>query len=138
MIRRLSPINVQCYHCRHRFEVSARAESTACPKCNKSLFVGDIVVTKLKPVKEVRTCGRVIVKRSGRIIADLVEAHRGVDCQGALDVKRVVAGPVTIGARAVWKGDCHAHSVVINHGAKIARGRFFVPEDSLDVADLLV
>jgi len=137
MLRRSGPVTVQCYHCKHRFEVSARAESTNCPGCNKTLFVGDIVISKLKPVKEVRTCGRIVVKKSGRIIADLVEAHRGVDCQGNIDAKTVIAGPVMIGARATWKGDCHAHSVVIKLGAKITRGRFCVPEDSLAVADLL-
>jgi hypothetical protein len=128
---------VQCYFCRHRFEVAGRAESTSCPGCHKALFVGDIVVSKLKPVKEVRTCGRIVVKKSGRIIADLVEAHRGLECEGNIDAKKVIAGPVVIGAKAVWKGDCHALSVVIKQGAKITRGQFFVPEDDLQVADLV-
>ena len=137
MIRSTGFHLVQCYHCRHRFEVAARAQSTACPHCHKALYVGDVVVKQLKPVKEVRTCGRVVIQKSGRIIADLIEAHRGVECIGVIDVKNVIAGPVVIGAKAVWKGDCHATSLTIKLGAKITKGRFSVPEDTLGIADLV-
>lgn len=137
LLRGSGPRIVQCYFCRHRFEVAGRAESTSCPGCHKALFVGDIVISKLKPVKEVRTCGKITVKKSGRIIADLVEAHRGVECLGNIDAKKVIAGPVIIGPKAVWKGDCHAVTVVIKDGAVIGRGRFHVPEDDLEVADLV-
>ncbi len=133
---RSGSVTVQCYHCRHRFEVAVRAQSTSCPKCSKPLFVGDIVVKQLKPVKEVRTCGKIIVQKTGRIIADLVEAHRGIECLGNVDVKKAIAGPVTIGPKAVWKGDCHALSITIKLGARIRAGRFFVPEDELGIDDL--
>ena len=133
---RSGPLTVQCYHCRHRFDVAARAQSTACPKCNKALFVGDVIVKQLKPVREVRTCGKVIVQRTGRIIAELVEAHRGVECLGVIDVKKVLAGPVTIGPKAIWKGDCHAIHLTVKAGAKITAGKFSVPEDTLGIEDL--
>ena len=137
MARHRGPRTVQCYLCRHRFQVAGRAQSTSCPGCHKPVIVGDVVVNQLKPVKEVRTCGRIVVKRRGRIIADLVEAHVGIECLGTIDAKKVVAGPVLIGSRATWKGDCHALSLSIRLGARINGGRFFVPDDSLNLADLL-
>jgi len=133
---RSGPQTVQCYHCRHRFDVAARAQSTACPKCSKSLFVGDIIVKQLKPVREVRTCGKVIVQKTGRIIAELIEAHRGIECLGHVDVKKALAGPVSLGPKATWKGDCHALSLTVKQGAKITAGRFTIPDDPLQIGDL--
>ena len=132
MARHRGPRTVQCYLCRHRFEVAGRAQSTSCPGCYKPVIVGDVVVDKLKPVKEVRTCGRIIVKRRGRIIAELIEAHVGIECLGVIDARTVVAGPVVIGAKATWKGDCHAPSLIVKLGAQILGGRFFVPDEQIE------
>ena len=137
MAKHSGPYTVQCYHCRHRFEVAGRAQSTSCPGCYKPVIVGNVVVDKLKPVREVRTCGKVTVRRRGRIIADLIEAHVGVECLGTIDVKKVIAGPIVIGPKARWKGDCHACSLVIKPGAQIAGGHFVVPDNELGLADLL-
>ena len=119
---------VQCYHCRRGFEVSARAESTACPHCGDRVIVGDIVVKALKPVHRVQTCGRVVVQARGRINADLVEAHLGVEILGGLDARVHSGGPVLIGPKARWKGDCSAPSVEIHEGARIEGGEFRIPE----------
>lgn len=135
MSRRSGPRTVQCYECRRRFQVGGRAESTACPGCGRAVIVGDVVVRQLKPVTTVRTCGRVIVQRRGRVIARRVEAHLGLDVLGVLDADVVSGGPVHIGPRAQWKGDCRAPTVVISPGARVS-GRFSVPDDSLGLADL--
>lgn len=128
---------VQCYHCQVRFEVGQRARSTSCPGCFKPVIVEDIVVKKLKPVQRVQTCGRVIVHRSGRIIAERIEAHGGIECLGAIDAATVLAGGhVLIGPRANWKGDLCSPSIEVKGGARIARGYFVVPDDPLHLADL--
>jgi hypothetical protein len=44
---------------------------------------------------------------------------------------------VRIRAHAQWKGDCHAPSVAIEDGCRIAGGHFRIPDDSLGVLDLL-
>lgn len=134
----VSPRLVQCYHCRHRFEVGGRTQSTACPKCHKPLHVSDVVVEKLwGPGRELRTCGRVEVLKKGRIIAEFIEAHDGIAVQGVLECKRVLSGDiVTIGKNAQWKGNLTAPKLVIEGGAKIGGGVFHVPEDPLSLSDL--
>ncbi|MAE66551.1 MAG: hypothetical protein CMJ18_19960 [Phycisphaeraceae bacterium] len=130
MARKTAPHSVRCYYCRRQFEVGARAESTACPGCGKAIIVGDVLVKQLKPVTTVRTCGRVVVHRKGRIIARDVEAHGGVEVMGILDANVVSGGPVVIGPKAQWNGDCNAPSVVIKQGAQV-NGQFVVPDPSV-------
>lgn len=134
----VAPRTVQCYHCRHRFEVGGRTQSTACPKCHKPLHVSDIVVDKLwGPGRELRTCGRVQIHKKARIIAEFIEAHDGIDCQGVLECKRVLSGDtVTIGKGAQWKGNLTAPKLHIEQGARIMGGVFAVPDDPMGLTDL--
>lgn len=134
-----TPRTVQCYHCRGRFEVPGRAQSTFCPKCHKALIVGDVIVDRLKgPLKEVRTCGRVAVGKKGRIIAELIEAHGGIECEGAIEAKRVVSGgPVSLGSRALFKGALAAPSLSVSKGARVSSTGMQLPADPLGVSDLL-
>ena len=138
MARHTGPRMVQCYHCRHRFEVSSRAQSTSCPGCNKALMVGDEHITKLRgPLKELRTCGRITVSKRGRLIAEHIEAHGGIDCQGIIDAKHVLSGEtVTLGPKSDYHGELTAPGVVMHKGAKVKPSRFAVPEDPLGLADL--
>lgn len=137
MARHVGPRTVQCYHCRARFEVSGRAQSTSCPKCYKPVIVEDIVVDKLKLVTEVRTCGAITVTRKGRIGAKLVEAHGGIDCEGTIDARSVVAGiRLRLGPKANFKGDVKALAALVEQGATIHRSFFDVPNDELSLSTL--
>jgi len=137
MARRVTFKTVQCYHCAHRFEVSSSAESSSCPGCNKPVFVGDLNIKTLKPVQKVQTCGKIVVAKRGRIIADLVVAVEGMEVEGHVDAKKVVSGgPVTIGKKAEWRGDLMAPSLRIANGARIRRSYFEIPVDHLGVSDL--
>jgi DNA-directed RNA polymerase subunit RPC12/RpoP len=127
---------VQCYHCRHRSEVSPKAESIACPACNQRVIVGDVIVRELRPVSRVQTCGRIVVHEKARINAELVEAHEGVEVLGGLSASVVSGGPVIIGPKARWAGDCRAPSLRIHLGARIESGRFTVPDHGLGLEDL--
>ncbi len=118
---------VSCYHCGHRFEVSGKAESTSCEKCNQRVIVGDIVVKALMPVKSVETCGKLVVQRKGSVIAERAFAGDGVEVQGSIDAHVVSGGPVIIGRYARWRGDCEAPTLEVAGGARIASGRFAVP-----------
>lgn len=133
MARQLGPRLVQCYHCRHRFEVSSRAQSTSCPGCNKALMVGDEHITKLRgPLKELRTCGRITVSKRGRLIAETIEAHGGIDCQGIIDAKKVLSGAtVTLGPKCDYHGNLTAPAVEMQKGAKVKPSMFAVPSDPL-------
>jgi hypothetical protein len=119
---------VQCYHCHHRFDVSAQAKTSSCPKCHKGLMVEDVIVKSLEAVRKIQTCGKVHVQKKGRVIAQLVEAQEGVFVEGVLDANVISGGLVRIGAKATWKGDCRAPSIAIEGGCVITSGYFVVPD----------
>ena len=126
MATRGALIGVRCYHCHHLFEVGSKASSTACPACSQRLVVEDVVISRLTPVQRVQTCGRVVVRRKGSVIADLVQAQGGLEVLGSLDARVESEGPVIIGPAARWKGDCRAPSLTVEDGARIESGSFAV------------
>lgn len=128
---------IQCYLCRHRFEVGPKAMTVSCPACHKPLLVQDVIVKTLQAVKRLQTCGSLRVEKKGRIIGDLVEAHGGIEVSGTLHAKVVKGSRVRILKTANWKGDCHAASVLIELGATVEGGLFNVPDRDLGVEDLL-
>ncbi|MEM1212549.1 MAG: polymer-forming cytoskeletal protein [Planctomycetota bacterium] len=137
MARPTGPRRVQCYHCGHRLEVSARAQSTSCPGCNKAIYVADLVLSKYDAVKSKQTCGKIIVKKKGRLIADLVEANEGIEVEGVLEAKQVISGqPVVIKKKAVFQGHLQAPSCIMEEGATIKPSLFDVPSDPKNLADL--
>lgn len=105
--------------------------STSCPKCYKGLVIEDVVIKTAHAVRKVQTCGKVLVEAKGRLIATSVEAAQGVEVQGVLEGNVVSGGPVRIGPGAQWKGDLKAPSLRVELGARIARGYFVIPDDSL-------
>lgn len=115
---------VQCYHCGAHFEISARAMTVSCPKCYKKLLVEDVVVKTAQGVTKLQTCGKIIIERKGRVKATLVEAHQGIEVHGIIEGKVLSGGPVVIGDKCKWKGDCRAPSVQIAPGAQISNGYF--------------
>ncbi len=131
MARQSGPRNVRCYHCGRPFEVGARAMTTSCPGCFKPVRVNDVVVKALEAVKRIQTCGRVVVHKTGRVFAQLVEAEGGVVVEGLLEANVVSRGPVHIGAKATWKGDCRAPSLHVELGGKIVGGYFVIPDETL-------
>jgi hypothetical protein len=98
--------------------------TVSCPKCYKKLLVEDVVVKTAQGVTNLQTCGKIIIEKKGRVTATLVEAHKGIEVYGILESKVVSGGPVVIGDKGRWKGDCRAPSVEIAPGAKITSGYF--------------
>ncbi|MCB9844372.1 MAG: polymer-forming cytoskeletal protein [Phycisphaeraceae bacterium] len=137
MAKAAAPRRVQCYLCRHRFDVSGIAMTVSCPACHKPLLVQDVVVKTLQAVKKLQTCGSLVVERKGRVIAELVEAHGGIEVRGNLQSKTVRAPRIRIWKTATWKGDCEAAVLFIEPGATLEGGYFTVPDGSLGVEDLL-
>jgi len=101
-------------------------------------MVGDEHITKLRgPLKELRTCGRITVSKRGRLIAETIEAHGGIDCQGIIDAKRVISGTtVTLGPKCDYHGSLTAPAVVMHKGAKVKPSMFDVPADPLGLTEL--
>jgi hypothetical protein len=127
---------VQCYHCRKRFEIGAQAMTIPCPGCHKTVTVDDVVVKTLKAVLKLQTCGRVVVQRKGRVTAQLVEAHGGVEVEGVMEANVLSGGHVLIRSKGSWKGDCRAPSIEIEPGGTVQSGFFVIPDDSLGLSDL--
>lgn len=140
MAKNKGPRQVQCYHCRHRFEVGGRAQSTSCPKCSKQLFVDDKVIDSMKSgigKLEIRTCGSILVKKKGHLSAELIEAHGGIICEGVIEAKKVISGKhMVLGKASSFRGDLDAPSLEIKLGAKIKPSLIQVPSDPLGLADL--
>jgi len=118
---------VECYHCRQAFEAGKKAITIPCPRCHRVVTVGDVVVKTLKAVVKLQTCGRVVIEPKGRVTAELVEAHLGVDVAGSIEANVVSGGPVRIRAKARWKGDCRAPVLLVEPGGRIAGGYFVIP-----------
>jgi cytoskeletal protein CcmA (bactofilin family) len=140
MARHAGPKQVQCYHCRHRFEVGGRAQSTSCPGCHKPVIVADIEVKAGKvrgPILDDATCGKVIVhKRARLIVTRKLTANAGVTVEGTLDAKEIVTGgPVHLGKKAVYKGHLQGPALIIEPGARVQRSLIEVPSDPLGLDD---
>ena len=101
--------------------------STSCPGCNKPVIVQDVIVKGLTTTQKLQTCGRVIIKPRGRVIAGLIEAQQGMEVLGVLHGNVTSAGPVVIGPKARWKGNCRAPTLEVKLGARIESGFFEIP-----------
>ena len=115
---------VCCLHCGAGFTVAAQAMVLTCPSCYKRVTVQDIVINTAQNMARVETCGRVVVRRGGKITAGVVLATVGVEVLGELYAGAVCAPVVHIGPRAVWRGDLSAARVIIEPGARVLSGRF--------------
>jgi hypothetical protein len=136
MAKNASPRPLQCYHCRHRFEVSRQTMSASCPKCSRALVLEDLVIKTAYSVRRIQTCGRVVVQKKGRVVAQMIEAHGGVEVEGFLEANVHSGGPVRIGSKAQWKGDLAAPSLEVELGGQITKGFFTIPLDPLGVGDM--
>ena len=121
--------NVRCYLCGHRFEVSARTLSTACPGCFAAIKVEDVVVKTYLPVNDLQTCGKITITRRGRVAARRIQCGDGIVCEGSMEGSVETDGEVTLGAKASWKGKAlQSRSLSIADGAKL-QGLIVVPWD---------
>ena len=124
MAKATTPRTIHCYHCRHVFDVSPQTMTTVCPKCSKPLTVEDVVIKTAHAVRKIQTCGRLIVQKKGRVIAQTVEAAGGVEVEGILEAKVMSGGKVWIGPKGQWRGDCAAPSIEVEVGGRIDGGFF--------------
>jgi len=128
---------VTCYHCRRPVTISAFAISATCPGCYKGLVLDDLVVREVHWAGKLRTCGRVIVERKGRVIGRLVQAALGVEVEGIVEATVVSGGPVVVKTSAKLSGDCRAPRLIVEPGATISGGHFHIgPDAPLTVDDI--
>lgn len=121
---------VQCYHCHRLIEVPARALVLTCPACFQRVKIDDVHVVGTQAHARVRTCGLITVGKGASLAADLIEARLGVHVLGAVTGRVFSGGPVVIGPRATWMGDCTASRLIIYPGATILGGRFTIAHNA--------
>ncbi len=131
LARTTGPKLVQCYLCGRRFEVSAMAQSTSCPGCNKPVMVADEVIKKVRgPIRELKTCGKITVMKKARLMAEQIVAHAGIENLGTIEAKKVVTGGgLILGPKSEFRGELHSQWVHMEEGAKIRPSAFHVPSD---------
>jgi cytoskeletal protein CcmA (bactofilin family) len=117
---------VECYHCLSAISVAARATNLTCPRCYQPIRTDDVVIDEHRVVGQLRTCGVVVVARRSSLRANSVESSAGVEVLGELRANVLTRGPVVIGPKGVFLGDCRAARVVVRPGATILGGRFEV------------
>ena len=103
------------------------AMSRPCPHCHKPVLIEDVVVRAYKPVVKLETCGKLIVRKGGRVNAKHIEAQMGIECEGAIHGAAMSGGPVFLGKNAEWRGDLQAPSLSVKAGARILGGYFQIP-----------
>jgi cytoskeletal protein CcmA (bactofilin family) len=88
-----------------------------CPHCNKRLVVEDLHVERYYAVRELATCGDVVVEGRGHVVAAIKAANLIVD--GRVQGNVIAAGRVRIGKRASVTGDIQAPRILVEAGAKL-------------------
>ena len=117
---------VQCYHCDERFMVSAKAMTVSCPACSRALMVEDVIIKTTHAVRKLQTCGRIVIQKRARVIADLVVGQEGIEVMGVLEAKYAKAAHVHVRLKGRWQGDCETHRVVVDAGAVVTQGNFVI------------
>ena len=123
---------IRCYLCGHGFDVSTRTMSVPCPKCHKALKVEDVNIKTYLPVNDLQTCGKITVTPNGRVVAKLIQAGDGIECEGTLEGAIKTDGDFALGPKASWKGkSLHSKRLSIAEGAKLV-GYVKVPAEPIE------
>jgi hypothetical protein len=101
------------------------ARVLTCPRCYQRVNLDDVVVTTEVTARAVATCGRIVVRRKGRLSVREASASAGIEVEGAMQAESArTAGHLYLGPGATWRGDCAAATLVMHPGARVADGRF--------------
>ena len=108
---------VSCTHCQGVTEVAPKARSIFCPHFNKRLVLQDFCIKTYHAVRELATCGEVVVEKRGHVVATVRAA--------SLTVRGRVTGAVTARERVVViktgavHGDIRAPLLRVENGAAV-------------------
>lgn len=109
---------VVCTWCNERTQVAPSAKSVVCPHCNKRLVIEDFRTASYHAVRQLATCGDVVVEKKGHVVAAVRAAN--VLVEGKLTGNVTASGTVTVGKAAVLKGDIVAPRLRVEGGAVVA------------------
>ncbi len=106
---------VVCTHCQNECEVAKRAMSVFCPHCRKRLILEDYAIKNYTSVRELVTCGDVVVEKRGHVRARVKAGNLTV--RGKIQGDVTARGSVKIGKTAHLIGDLEASILEIEDGA---------------------
>ncbi len=108
---------ITCTHCEHVSEVSARAMSAACPKCNKRLDLEDHKIQRYHAVRELVTCGAVVIEKKGHVPAPI--RAESLQVLGKVNGDVRVLRSVHIGKTGSITGDIVAPILTVDDGGLV-------------------
>ncbi len=106
---------VVCTHCQNQCEVAKRAMSVACPHCRKRLILEDYAIKNYTSVRELVTCGDVVVEKRGHVRARIRAGNLTV--RGKIQGDVTARGSVKIGKTGHLIGNLEASVLEIEGGA---------------------
>jgi predicted RNA-binding Zn-ribbon protein involved in translation (DUF1610 family) len=109
---------VICTHCGGDSEVGRRAMSIFCPHCRKRLILEDYRIKGYKAVRELATCGDIVVERRGQLFATIIAENLTV--RGEVRGNITARSRVAVGKTGRLTGDVDAHSISIEGGAVVS------------------
>jgi cytoskeletal protein CcmA (bactofilin family) len=115
---------VKCLHCHKPFPVPEAATILTCPNCSKRVRVDNVVVSRPTFTARLETCGKLVIMAKGKLVANVVQAALGIECQGEMDARAVAASHVLLDNGARWKGDLRTAAIKIMPGATVVGGQF--------------
>ena len=93
------------------------------------MVADQIIKGQRGPIRELKTCGKIVVGKRGRLICQHIVAHAGLECEGIIDAKTVASNTkVILGAKANFRGDLTAPAVEIGNGTVIQPSYFRIGE----------
>jgi predicted RNA-binding Zn-ribbon protein involved in translation (DUF1610 family) len=106
---------VACTHCNEFCDVGRRAMSVFCPHCRKRLILESFKIRSYKGVRELATCGDVVVERRGHVVATVIADNLIV--KGKVQGKVTARGRVAVSKTGNLRGDVEAPSISVEGGA---------------------
>lgn len=106
---------VACHHCGKMAEFPKRAMSAVCPHCNKRLILEDVVIRSYHAVRELATCGDVMVERKGHVVAAIKSLSLTI--RGKVDGQVTARERVVLGKTCVLTGSISAPCLEVEIGA---------------------
>ena len=106
---------VACTHCNGVCEVGRRAMSIFCPHCRQRLILENFKIKSYKGVRELATCGDVVVERRGHVVARVIAYNLIV--KGKVQGRVTVRSRVTVSKTGNLRGDVEAPSISVEGGA---------------------
>jgi len=110
--------HIRCTHCRAEIVVAPRALSVVCPECNKRLVLENLRIRSYHAVREVVTCGDIVVERRGHLVASTIKASN-LTVRGKVDGDVLAGIRVEIRKTGDVRGDVCAPRLLVESGATL-------------------